>query len=85
MPEHVAIPHTKVGIFICRISGHFIHHGALQMYHFIMRQWQNIILTVVIAHGKGHGVMIAFAVQRIQLHILAEIMHPAHIPLEGKS
>ena len=85
MPEHVAIPHTKVGIFICRIPWHFIYHGTLQMYHFVMRQGQNVVLTVIVAHGKGHSVMIALTIQRIQLHVFTEIMHPAHIPFKGEA
>ena len=51
------------------------------MYHFIMRQHKNIIFTLVVTHCKGHLIVVVLTEKRIQLHIIEEIMHPAHIPL----
>lgn len=85
MSEHVGIAHTQIRVFIRSITWHLIYHGTLQMYHFVMRQGQNVVLTVIVAHGKGHSVMIALTIQRIQLHVFTEIMHPAHIPFKGEA
>ena len=71
----------KLGILIAR---HLINHRTLQMNNFIMREHQYILLTLIITHRKGHFIMIILAEIRIKLHIIKEIMHPAHIPLHGK-
>ena len=55
------------------------------MHYLIMGQHQNIILTVSVAHGESHLVMVIFSEIWIQLHILQEIIHPAHIPLKSKA
>ncbi len=51
----------------------------------VVGQRKNVILGAVVAHGKSHAVVVALAHDRIQLHVLAEVMHPAHVPLEVKS
>ena len=50
-----------------------------------MGQGQNVVLILVVAHGKGHGIVAALPVDGIQLHVLAEIVHPAHIPLKSEA
>ena len=84
MTEHISISGPQVSVFIRPQAGHFIDHRAFQMHHLIMGQRQNIIFSTVVAHGKGHGIMIVFTEIGIQLHVFTEIMHPAHIPLKAE-
>ena len=85
MAEHIGIAHPQVGVFVLLVARHLVHHGAFQMHHFIVGQGQYVLLIFIVAHGKGHGVVAALAVQGIQLHVLAEIVHPSHVPLEGEA
>ena len=55
------------------------------MHYLVVGKRQDIVFAVVITHGKRHGIMIIFAEIRVKLHILAKIMHPAHIPLKTES
>ena len=50
-----------------------------------MRQHQDIVFTGKISQAEGHAVVAVFAEIGIQLHVFQEIVHPAHIPLKGKS
>ena len=83
--HHECITSFKVSIFIKSQSRHLIKHRTLKMYHFIMRQYQDIILTVCITHGKCHQMMIILTEIWIQLHIFREIVHPSHIPLQAET
>ena len=85
MTEHICISDTQVCILIYLISGHLAEHRTFEMNHLIMRKRQDVILALVIGHGEGHRIVIALSHNGIELHILAEIMHPAHVPLECKS
>ena len=55
------------------------------MNHFIVGKDQHIFLAVRIHHGESHAAVIEFPEERIQLHIFQEVVHPAHVPLKGKS
>ena len=60
MPEHKSISGLQVLEFIIQLSWHLLQHRTLQMYYLIMRQNQNIFLTVCISHRKCHLIMIKF-------------------------
>ena len=85
MSEHERITCFQVCKLVIHITWHLVDHGTFQMHYLVMGQYQNIILTARITHGKGHLIMIIFPEIRVKLHIFQEIVHPAHIPLEGKS
>ena len=50
-----------------------------------MRKRQDIIFTFIIGHGKRKGVMVVLSEIGVQFHVLAEIVHPSHVPLKGKA
>ena len=83
--EHESIAHTEVGVLIHLVAGHLVDHGALQMYNLVVGQRQNILLSAVVAHREGKSVVVALSHDRIQLHVFAEVVHPAHVPLEGEA
>ena len=80
MPHHKSIACLQVGILIRSDPRHLIEHRTFQMHHFVVGQYQNIVLAVRITHGKSHLVMMVLPKIRIQFHIFGKIMHPAHIP-----
>ena len=85
MCEHISISYSQICEFIFIKARHFIEHRAFQVHNLIMGKRQNIFFAFVIAHGKCQFIMIIFSEDRIEAHIRTEIMHPAHIPFEGKS
>ena len=55
------------------------------MYHFIVRQWQDEVLTVGIELAEGQLVLVEFPIQRIGLCIVQGVVHPAHVPFHGEA
>ena len=55
------------------------------MNDFIVGEYQDKVFAVKVGKTEGHLVVVEFAEVRVQLHILQEIVHPAHVPLEGKA
>ena len=50
-----------------------------------MGQGQDVVFTGGIGDPEGHLVMVEFSEIWIQFHIFQKVMHPSHIPLEGKA
>ena len=67
------------------VARHPANQRLLPMYHLIVGQRQNIILTVCICHGKSHLVVIIFPIDEICAHVVQSIIHPSHVPFEVES
>ena len=50
-----------------------------------MGKYQNKVLAVKVGETEGHLMVIKFAEVWVQLHILQEIVHPAHVPFKGEA
>ena len=85
MADHKGIAGLEVGKFVLRESGHFIDHGTLKVYDLIVGQRQDIVFAGEICQAEGHLVMVVFPEIGILFHIFQKIMHPSHIPFEGKA
>ena len=81
MSHHKRVACHEIAELINAKSRHFVNHGAFQMYNLIVGEHQNVFFALIVAHRKCHLVMIIPAEVRIQLHVIQEIMHPAHVPL----
>ena len=51
----------------------------------VVGQRQDIILTGGVGDAECHLIVVEFSEIWIQFHVLQEIMHPAHVPLEGEA
>ena len=83
--HHEGIAQTKVGVLVDTIAGHLLDHGTLEVNDLVVGQRENIVLCTVVTHGKGQSIVVTLAHNGIEFHILAEVMHPAHVPLEVKA
>ena len=54
------------------------------MHHFVVRERQDEVLGVHVERGKGDQVVVPAAVDRILVHVLEDVVHPSHVPLEGE-
>ena len=55
------------------------------MNHLVVGQHQDIVLAGEIGQAEGHAVVVVLAEIGVQLHVFQEIVHPAHVPLEGET
>ena len=85
MAQHEGIGRLQVRELVVRIARHLIVHGAFQVHHLVVGEHQDIFLAVSVGHGKGHQMMGPFAEIGVELHILQEVVHPAHVPLEREA
>ena len=83
--HHECVSCPEICKFVHSVSRHLTEHGALQMYHLIMREHEDIILGRIVAHCECHLVVVVLSEDWIELHVITEVMHPSHIPLEGES
>ena len=55
------------------------------MHHFVVRQRVHEPLAVLVHHGKRELVMRPFSEKGIDPEIVEGVMHPPHVPLQGKA
>ena len=63
--HHESISCNQVLELIHAYTRHLIDHGTLQMNHFVMREYQNILLILIVGHCEGHLIMVVLAEIRI--------------------
>ena len=85
MTIHKAIGSSQVCKLRIQLSRHLIDHGALTMDYLIVRKHLNKVFTVCILQTKGQPSVIWSTEQRIHMHILQKVIHPAHIPFEQEA
>ena len=83
--EHKEVAALQIPELILVEAWHLVDHRALEMDDLIVAQHQDELLRGSIAHTEGHLVMCTLPEVRIQLHIVEEVMHPAHVPLIGEA
>ena len=78
---HPAVIGAQVGKFLPRIARHTIENRFLTVHHFVMRQRQNKVFGVVVEHAERQLIMMILTKNRIQLHVVESVVHPAEVPL----
>ena len=64
---------------------HLSDHGSLAVHHLVVGEYQNKVLAVSVQHGERQLTVIIFAEQRVAAHVVGEVVHPTHVPLEVKA
>ena len=86
MPHEIAVGGPQVpGLLLEVCRGHLAQHGALQVHHLVMGEYQNEMLAVIVEHGEGQGAVVILPEVGIRLHEMQEIVHESHVPLQVKS
>ena len=85
MEKHERVGCLQILKLVVQVSRHLVEHGTLQVDHLVMGDHQDVFLAVGVGHGECHLVMVVFAEIGIQLHVLQEVVHPSHVPLQGES
>src|SRR5438034_3316546 len=85
MPPHITKEGTEIGKPLPQVTWHFVNQRSLDMYDFIMRQREHKVFRVSVHKRKGNIVMVVASMNWIKMDIFKHIMHPTHIPFEGKA
>src|SRR5438132_2597938 len=84
MPEHPRIKHPQIGKLLPDVARHFGKQRAFPMDNFIVTQHQNEMLLKSVDERKGNISLMKSAVNGIELHVIEEVMHPAHVPFKAE-
>src|SRR3989339_1129241 len=75
----------QVGEFLPHIAGHLEEQRALAVYHFVVGHGQDKVFGEGVEQGKGEGVVMVFAEERLLAEIAQDVIHPAHVPFVAKA
>ena len=67
------------------VAGHLAPQAALHMHHLVVGQGQHIVLREGVDHGEGHIPVVELAEIGVHLQIVAQVVHPSHVPLQVKA
>ena len=85
MSKHEAVGCTQICKLELPLARHLADHRTFSVYDLVVREGQNKVLAVRIDHAERQLTVMVGTEERIELHIIEEIVHPAHVPLIVKS
>ena len=85
MRHDIGHERTQSGKFHIVVAGHLLEQGRLAVHHFVVGQREDEMLGESIHQREGKQVVIVGTVNRIHREVTQRIVHPAHVPLEGKA
>ena len=80
--HHVGIEGPDPGKLLGVVSGHFAEEGALHMDHLVVGEGEDIVLGEGVHEGEGDVFVVELAEVGVHLDVVADVVHPAHVPLE---
>ena len=78
---HPAVVGAQVSEFLPCVARHPIENRFFTVDHFIMRQRQDEVFSVVVEHPEGQFIVMILTINRVELHVVQGVMHPAEVPL----
>ena len=86
MPHHKAVSSPEVReLLLLGVPRHLSCQGTFSVDHLVVGKYQDELLAVGIEHAEGQLPVVVMAEIWIALHVIQEIVHPAHVPLEVES
>ena len=82
---HEAQVGAQVGQLLPPVAGHLAQQRALAVHHLVVADRQAVVLGVGVDHRERHLVMVVTAVDRLALHVVERVVHPAHVPLQAEA
>ena len=82
---HITQEQSEVGEFLQVRPGHLAEQRSLAVDNLIMREGHNKIFAEGIQETKRQRIVMEPAIEGIFRHVVQDVMHPAHIPLQSKS
>ena len=78
---HPAVVGAQVSEFLPCVARHPVENRFFTVDHFIMRQRQDEVFSVVVEHPEGQFIVMILTINRVELHVVQGVMHPAEVPL----
>src|SRR5471030_3025287 len=85
MSVHPRVKHAEVRELLPFIARHFIKQRVLTVYHFIVAEHENEMLLEGIEQRESNVAVVKAPINRIELHVLQEVVHPTHVPFEAEA
>ena len=86
MTHHKAVGGAEVReLLLLGIPRHLTCQRTFSVDHLVVGKYQDELLAVGIEHAEGQLPVVVMAEIWIALHVIQEIVHPAHVPLEVES
>ena len=76
-------PH--VGQLLPAVAGHLAQQRALAVHDLVVADRQHEVLAPGVHQRERHLVVVPLAVDRLVLHVLQRVVHPAHVPLQAEA
>ena len=76
---------AQIGEALPVIARHAAKERKFAVHDFVMRDRQDEIFRKRVDQAKGHLVVMVASVDRIFLHVMQRVVHPAHIPFMGEA
>src|SRR6266536_1002307 len=82
MTVHPCQKHPEIGKLLPFVAGHLRQQRTLAVNDFVVAKDQNEVLLERVEQRKGDIPVIIAPVNRIEAHVLEEVVHPTHVPFE---
>ena len=85
MPIHPRVKHPEIRELLPFVARHFVDERTLAVHHFVVAQHENEMLLERIHQRERDVVVMEAPEDRIERHVMEEVVHPAHVPFEAEA
>src|SRR2546423_15154925 len=84
MTKHPGVKHPQVGELLPFVARHLVDERTFAMHHFVVTEYENEMLLKRVEEREGDTALMKPAIDRIERHVVKEVVHPAHVPFEAE-
>src|SRR5437764_3125511 len=85
MPIHPRVKHPQIRELLPLVARHFVQERAFAVHDLIVAEDENEMLLERIHEREGDVVVVKAPEDRIERHVMEEVVHPAHVPFEPEA
>ena len=85
MPVHPGEKHPQIRELLPFIARHLIEKRTLAVDDLVVAEHENEMLRERVHEREGDAVVMEAAKDRIERHVMKEVVHPTHVPFEAES
>ncbi len=82
MGVHKGVQRAQIGEFLPAVARHLVEQRAFHMHDLVVRERQHEFLRKCVQEREGELILMVAAVNWVVVHVLQDVMHPPHVPLE---
>src|SRR3981081_3064627 len=85
MPVHPRVKHPQIRELLPFVARHLIQERALAVHDLVVAKHENEMLLERIHERERDVVVMEAPEDRIERHVMEEVVHPAHVPFEPEA